>query len=359
MRPDHDHTPQANAPEPPHLWYRRYQSLRRKLALVVAAAALCVGGILWLAKTMFSIQPGKGTPTGWTVRTDRHVATWIQTLEPYIPSLHRDHSKDRYALAVCVVPLDGGAARLVPVHRNLTPNQFALARILGSDGSSLWVEAHEVSAIDLQTWRVRTPAGPIPRDLAGTPTARLRPDPLACLAAGYLLDDDRWLGLLAPDEVARSYGPRQFVRRVVPAVAAKVQRQFHRASVERDDSGKYFRVAAIDAIAPQQYFDAAFLRRNGEAEPFRLQQPSGALMVHTSAPGLGGTLVVARTTDDGALVWQRDTGLDRFALQQILPGETVTAFVGTRPREPDRVPEPLLVLVEHATGAAYSHSMWW
>jgi hypothetical protein len=80
--------------------------------------------------------------------------------------------------------------------------------------------------------------------------------------------------------------------------------------------------------------------------------------VSTSAPGRAGTLVVARTDDGGDVLWRTDTGIDRFTLQQILPGATTTAFVGTRPREPDRVPEPLLVLVDHATGARTEHTLW-
>lgn len=352
-------TPRTATPTAaPHAWLHRYRELRMRLAWVVAVVALGVGLVWWLARTMLSIQPGPGTPIGPVVRTDHHVATWIQTLEPYLPSLHRDAGQDRYALAVCLIPLDGGPTALVPVHRQLTPSQLAMARILGSDGQSLWVDGPTTDAIDLRTGRLRREPGPVPRNLVGTPTSVLLPDPRECLAAGYLLDDQQWLGLLSEAEVARSYGPRQFVRRVVPAEPTRGPRRFHRAAVERDDSGQYFRVAGIRAIGEREHCNAAFLRPSASAEPFRLREPSGAILLAAAGPELAATLVVARTTDDGEVVWQRDTGIDRFALQQILPGDRATVFVGTRPREPGRVPEPLVVIVEHQHGGITTHSLW-
>ena len=43
---------------------------------------------------------------------------------------------------------------------------------------------------------------------------------------------------------------------------------------------------------------------------------------------------------------------------EILPGETSFAFVGTRPPVPDQLSEPLLVIVDNATGRAITHSLW-
>jgi hypothetical protein len=67
--------------------------------------------------------------------------------------------------------------------------------------------------------------------------------------------------------------------------------------------------------------------------------------------------VAARVDHSGAVLWQVDTGIDRFSLKQILPGESSTAFVGTRPPVPDKVSEPLLVLVNHADGSARTLSL--
>src|SRR5690606_7173714 len=110
-----------------------------------------------------------------------------------------------------------------------------------------------------------------------------------------------------------------------------------------------------------EYRNAFFLRMDEKSEPLRVANPDSVLMLHTSNGGLAaqGTLLVSRVAIDGAsLLWTVDTGIERFKLEQILPGERLTAFVGTRPPVPDKVSEPLIVLVDHDTGALATHSLW-
>lgn len=90
----------------------------------------------------------------------------------------------------------------------------------------------------------------------------------------------------------------------------------------------------------------------------RVAAPDGYLMVHTSAPGLAGTLVVARVDPRGNLVWTADTGIDRFKLTQILPDPRHVAFIGTRPAVAGQVPEPILVSVDTQSGALSSTTLW-
>jgi hypothetical protein len=80
------------------------------------------------------------------------------------------------------------------------------------------------------------------------------------------------------------------------------------------------------------------------------------LMIHASAAG--GTLVVSCIDDQGNLLWTNDTGLDRFTLKQILPGEHVLAFIGTRPPVPNKLSEPLIVLVDSKSGKLTTQSLW-
>ncbi|MEO8591568.1 MAG: hypothetical protein ABI432_19460, partial [Flavobacteriales bacterium] len=84
-----------------------FRSLRTALALVVLVVAVIAGCILWFKNKVLVIDPGKGTPIGLAVRTDTHIAILIESLVPYMPSLHRDASKDRYRISVFLVPLDG------------------------------------------------------------------------------------------------------------------------------------------------------------------------------------------------------------------------------------------------------------
>jgi hypothetical protein len=81
-------------------------------------------------------------------------------------------------------------------------------------------------------------------------------------------------------------------------------------------------------------------------------------MVHTSDPGLGGTLVVSRVDLEGRILWSSDTGLDRFLLQQILPATDAFAFVGNPPAVEGKLSEPMVVLVDNVTGKLTRHSLW-
>jgi hypothetical protein len=340
----------------------RLRRLRSALAAVVFVLAALAAGAIWLAERFLSIDPGKGTAIGSTVRTDRFTATMIQNLEPYIPSLHRDHSLDRYSLSIFLVPLDGGATHLVRVREGMGGNSFGLARILGSDGRTLWYDINGVGAIDLQTFaplgehalRATQP----PASLLGPIPLRFANEPATFLAAGYLVAPRTFVGLLSDAELAREYQPGKFVRRVVRAESMKASRRFYRARLDPDTSGNYHRIVSLAPLGDAQYWNAAFLRPGDNAEPFRLTGPDGGLMIYTSDPGLKGTTKLARVDDSGAILWDVDTGIDRFLLSQILPGERSTVFVGPRPMVPDQLSEPLLVIVDHATGKSSTHSLW-
>lgn len=351
--------PSAVTPGPPDVaWYYRLRNLRVRLALGVLAAAAIFAGFMWLKNAFLSIDPGKGTPIGLSVRTEAHIATLIQTLEPYTPSLNRDHGRDRYAISLFVVPLDGSEPRLIPIAGGLAPNQFALAKILGSDGRALWFDVSGAGAVDLSNYSLDRVEGPVPKGLQGGHSTPFPPRPDAFLSAGFLAAPDAWFGVHSSTELERDYTPQKFVRRVVPAAETKEMRRFQRAALELDSSGKYYRILSIEQIGGAEFLNAAFLRIDDQSEPLRLTGPDGALMLYTSAPGLQGTAMIARVDTAGAIVWNADTGIDRFNLAQILPGTDSMAFVGTRPREEGKVPEPLLVIVENATGLVTTHSLW-
>ncbi len=341
-------------------WYARYRDFRLKLALGVGGAAIIIGGILWMKNELLTIDPGKGTPLGLCVRTDSHIATLVQTLEPYTPSLHRDGSKDRFSVSLFLVPLDGSSPRLVPIADGLEGNSFSLAKVLGSDGRTLWFDVGGVGGVDLRNYDL-LPAGRTLAPNVSLQGAWSSPFPSradAFLAAGYIAAPGQWVGLHSAAELEGGYKPKKFVRRVVGQEEAKQERRFCRASLEAPVDDKYHRIVSIAPINEATFLNAAFLRADDKSEPFLLSDPDGAVMVYTSEPGREGRLMVARVATDGHIIWQVDTGIERFKLEQILPGQRSTAFVGTRPPVEGKVSEPLLVIVDHATGAMISHSLW-
>lgn len=343
-------------------WVFRLSSLRMKLGLLVLAAALLVGAGTWFKNSFLAINPGKGTAVGHSVRTDRHIATLIQTLEPYVPSLNRNHGNDRYGISLFLVPLDGSATRLVQLRSGLAPQAFGLARILGSDGDTLWFDVAGVGGVDLRDYSLRPEADvanvdprALPRPWGDSPSA---PPPERFLAAGLMTSPTTWLGLHSDVEVARDFRPGQWLRPIMHADEARQPRRIYLGQVEPAATAGYSRILGARAVDDAQYLGAAFLRTGSAATPIRLDEPPGALMLYTSASGPQGTAVVARVDDAGKLLWRADTGIDRFRLQQILPGEEAVAFVGTRPPVPDKVSEPLLVIVDSDSGRQVTHSLW-
>jgi hypothetical protein len=338
-------------------WYYRFRDIKLKLALAAGALALIFGGMAWLKDKLLTIDPGKGVPLGLCVRTDEHIATLIQTLEPYVPSLHRDGSKDRFTVSIFIVPLDGSAPQLIPIAHERTFSSFQLAKVLGSDGSTLWFDVNGIGGVDLKSHRLLKPSEV--RD----PYVPLPPSPIApsvgdFLSAGFIAAPGNWIGLHSPAELEREFATKKFVRRVVRQEEAKELRRFHRGALDAPVDGKYHQIISMTPLSDTEYLNAAFLRLDNASEPLRLSDPDGALMMYTSARGLQGTAVIAHVDIEGNIVWKADTGIDRFMLSQILPGKDSFAFVGTRPAIPDKVSEPLLVIVENTTGKMATHSLW-
>lgn len=386
-------------------WVFRFSELRSKLALVVLAVVVVGSAALWLSTRLLQVQPGRGTPIGPTLRTETHLATLIQQPQPYAASLHHDPSKERFTLSVLLVPLDGAAPQLIRVAEDQRAGSYGLAKVIGSDGRTLWLSAaglhgvdlrshalvtaadvrkgnpqlpaiwtEDVSGIDLVDGRLRMMARdrsaayaldpatlraePVPpRPVAWRPT---EPPLTLSMAAGLQASPQQWLGLHSKADLEGAFKPKRWVRAVESAREAKEMRHLVRGELGGDASTTGSRqIVSMAQVGEAEYLGAFFVRPDEKSPPLRLQNPDSVLMAYTSAPGSKGTLVVARVdVVSGTLLWSRDTGIDRFKLQQILPGERSTVFVGPRVPVPDQLSEPLLVIVDHASGAAVTHSLW-
>lgn len=381
-------------------------SPRRRFKAWWLAAGLLLAAAAWL-KAVWVIEPGPGTPVSATVRTETHLATLIQRLQPYAPSLHHDPSHDRYTIGLFLVPLDGTAPVLVPVARDLQPGRGLLARVIGSDGRTLWLSVDGLYGVDLRTHAlhtardVRRAAAPLdprwtddPRGMdvvdgrlrllapdhrtayaldpltwaaspvAPRPVARAlsTPPPAHHMAAGFCLSPSRWLGLHSSDDLADDYRPRRRVREVEGARDAPEARHLVLGELapEADALTGSRRIVSMQPVQGSgPYLNASFLRPDEASPPLRLAAPDSVLMLHTLDPAqAGGTLAVSRVDLAGHVLWTRDTAIQRFRLQQILPGERHTVFVGTRVPVPDRVSEPLLVILDHASGQLTTRSLW-
>jgi len=311
-------------------WVRRYADLRARFALVVLALVLVAGGIAWLQQDVFAIDPGKGSPLGDSVRTATHVATLIDTLQPYMPTLNRDPSRDRRRLSLLLVPLDGGEPALVPVTGDLQPGSYSLSRVIGSDGRTVWLVANDLYGVEPGSLTLVTP------EEVKRANPSLDPQWIDDTRGMELFDGRLRMRALDGSGIAFALDPA--TRRAVPVDAAP--------------SGAW-----PLRPRPEDYLDGDTLRSGPRAGPLKLHDPDGTLRLSPVRRDASGTLQVSRVDAAGRAAWTTDTGIDRFRLQQVLPGPDSTAFVGPWPQVPNDLGEPLLVILRHADGSAVSHSL--
>ena len=131
-------------------------------------------------------------------------------------------------------------------------------------------------------------------------------------------------------------------------------RQLYRGALTTGDVRS--RLPVLERISETEYRDGAFVRSARSKAALRLTTPDSVLLTYRSAFAPKGTLQVARLHPGSQVHWTADSGIGR--LLQILPGTNVMAFIGERPPVPNKVSEPILVLINTATGATNTISLW-
>jgi len=244
------------------------------------------------------------------------------TLEPYIPSLHRNPENDRFRIGLLLHPIDGGAPRgLIPIASQLRHSDFRnSARLLGSDGRSVWFIAQDIGAYDLERKRLIT---------------------LEHLRRANRQLDDLW------QNARYSFGQR------LQAVSHDYKREF-----EIDPHT----LQAIPVSGTRRPSPLSAIREalgGPHSEQYYRPAPvpdTGGLTASRSKQGLDSTIVLTRLDPSGKVMWTADTGI--ADLDQILPDAQRTAFIGRKPRIPNKVQEPVLVIADQNTGRLTSHPLW-
>jgi hypothetical protein len=394
-------------PERPPTTGKFPTSQKSTLVAFLVITVLLSAGLAATFTSLFSIRSPHGTPVGPSLRATGDIATLIQTLEPYVPSLHRKPGLDRYRLALFLQPANGQSpGRKIELGRGFEGGTLSRARLLGCDGRIVWCRVDGLIGVDLRTGRLirpadlreanaslredwedprriefgdglrvqspdrkqvwvvdadtleARPAPPKPSVAGSVPALLSEPKPVDFLCPGVRPTTNGWLGLHSLREAARDFKPGSWLRPFNAADEAKELRRFHRGELGPELERGNRVMLSLGPVAETEYLNAAFVRAGLRADPLRLSGPDGFLMVYTSSPGLQGTLVVARVTPTGELVWKVDTGLDRFTLGQILPDDRWPAFVGLRPPVPGKVSEPLVVVVDAQSGKAATTTLW-
>lgn len=382
---------------------RRYSTLKAMVGIGLLVITIVAGAVFWIGKKTLLVTAVSGVPLNECVRTDQHIASLIQTTDPHAVEISGRGGNTTTSVSIVLIPLDGSKPQLIPVANGLNGNSLGLSRIMGSDGHTLWFDAAGLNGVRLSDYELITSkdlreANPSldptwwedprgmglvdgrlhimrddrsaaialdPASLKASPTSPKpsnrhfgRRSPADNLASGCIRTSGTWLGLLSEEELGGAYQVGKWVRSVEHADDAKVLRRLYKAGTESATDGEHHRIRSIAPLDSTTYLNGAFVRMDRKSEPIRLNDPDGLLMLYTSAPGQQGTAMAARIDDEGRILWTADTGIDRFKLEQILPGPGTTAFVGPRPPTPGKLSEPLVVIVEHGTGKISTHSLW-
>ena len=365
---------QAQAQADAVRFVHRFRSFQMIVALLVCGVALVVGAGVWIGKSALAA----GTPAsrfGESVRSANTIATLVHRLEPSLPSLHRDGSKDRFTVGVLLHAADGSVPpRMVEIARRMTSTEMLNSKLLGIDAQFVWFRGDEHGAIDIAAGRVLS-ASDFARvqPLAPTPSGRITD--LATgdralelhLAAGGLLSPTQFLLAADATRAARDFKPGGSTRAVVDFEPSKepillFTGEVESAANDAPTNGRVRLGALVERPNPP-VFHASFLRAS-RAGPLLVvpakSDPTpplatGLLRLHWTSQYRSGTVHLSRVDELGTVVWERDLGLSK--LEEILPDPQFPAFIGTLPAPSGRLPEPALVIVDAATGAVTTHAL--
>ncbi|MHB1328297.1 MAG: hypothetical protein ACYC2K_08860 [Gemmatimonadales bacterium] len=317
---------------------------------VVLLAALIIGRSLFTVKTT-------GAPRGSSARVGDAIVTMMTRLQPYVPSLHRNPENDRYTIGLLVHSArDGTVRRFINLSSDQRPSNLNQTKITGVDGSRIWFIAPETGSYDVRTEQVGwhpDQAGPArawsPADLAtGDDALNLM------LIAGGFPSSTQWLGLLSETEAGSGFRPGLRLSDAYAIERSREPRRLWTTEVNRESGVP--RIKGLEPLPGEGMLNAAFLRSVRDGQILRLDG-DGYLMLYESKPYRAGTVMVARVGFDGTVEWTLDSGIG--SLREIMPDPAYPALIGDRPRAPDTVPEPILVVIDAGKGTAVTHSLWY
>lgn len=228
--------------------------------------------------------------------------------------------------------MDGSEPQVVPIVGQLDGNGYQLARIMGSDGHTLWFDANGFHGVRRADYELITPEhlrdanpGVDPSwwedargmDIVGgrlhiinadrsaaldvdpatwkatsvvpiVSNARFeRDEPTDHLAAGFLTMRGTWLGLHSAEDLQGEYKVGKYVRPVEAAEDAKQPRRLCSTDGEPSSDGDYLRILGMAPLSDTEYLNAAFLRMEPTAAPIPVERPWACATVYTGKPGLG------------------------------------------------------------------------
>lgn len=374
-----------------------YKSPLAMILVVVALGLLGAGLAAW---HFLSIK-STGLPLGAAVRTPTHILQLIHTTERYLPTLHRAPGKDRFRIDLLAIStVDPTKQETFTLLRQQQANALTpVTKILGADGDVVWIQALDIVAVNLKTGRIVRSAdlqklnpelalflpsaraeftdrfvavspdwnqaysfsaesfqasacAPPPRDTWLEERFRDRIEGSLC--SGGLISSNEWIAVATPEDARSDFKPGFSLPRDFTAGEKDRARQLYRGKVDLNEPRP--RIESSERVSTTEYRAATFIRAKPGGPILHATNPDSVFLLHRSGTELFAPYTLTRLTLDGNALWSGPTGLGR--LQQVLPAPYMIALIGERPPIPNKVPEPILVLVNPHTGAANTVSLW-
>lgn len=365
--------------------------------VVVILVLLAAGLAAW----QFASIKSTGTPLGAAFRTPTHILQLISTTERYLPKLHRAPGQDRFRIDLLAISVaDPTQQKSFTLLRQQQANALTpITKILGAEGDVAWIQALEIFAVNLKTSRIAREAdlrkanrelelflrsakpeftdrfvavapdwsqayafsGDTLKAIACPPPPRrsgmeaLAKDRIeGSLCSGGLVSTSEWVAVATAADAKSDFKPGFSLPRDFTAAEKDHVRQLYCGKV--DTSGARPRIETSERLSATEYRAATFLRAKPGGAILQAQSPDSLFLLHRTGTELFASFTLTRVAPDGKEIWNAVTDLGRLA--QVLPGENSIALIGERPAVPNKVPEPILVLINTTTGATTAVSLW-
>lgn len=332
--------------------------MNARLILVLGIAG--IAAVAALAVILFKQMGVKsyGHPAGRVVRAGQHLGMLMETCDPYMPSLKGvSESNKSYSYALWLIPETGdGDVRTISQDRGVASG--ARTHNIGAqrfDNGVLWFSIKDLQGVDLASGKNTTQ--PAPASLVNAPISQLmgsNEHPLEeYRAQSVKLPSGEWL-IFANDEEARTAlkpGTRLYDN---PSAKGTYRpRLLHTVTVEPGPTARIATATPLSGSGSGVAFrNGAFMRATKGGSVVRFTHPDGFLIIHEQGDPVHPSMCLSRLNLDGSVAWTADTKIGR--LTQVLPHETLPAFVGELPQQ---LTEPLLAVVHLKDGTVKTKSL--
>ncbi len=367
--------------------------------LVIGVLGLLTAGLV--AWHFLSIK-STGLPLGAAARTPTHILQLVHTTERYLPTLHRIPGKDRFRIDLLAISIaDPTHQETFTLIRQQQANASTpMTKILGADGNVVWIQALDLFAVNLKTkhiarrvdLRKRNPelelflnsarseftdrfvavspdwsqayefaaetlkATACPPPSRGSWLEEQSKDRLEkSLCSGGLISANEWIAALTADDAKNNFKPGFSLPRDFSASDKDQIRQLYRGNLETSESRS--RIGSCERLTTTEYRAATFLRAKPGGSVRHEAQPDSFFLLHRVGTEPLAPFTLVRIAPDGKPLWNTATGIGRLA--QVLPGPDCIALLGERPPVPNKVSEPIVTLVNVASGAVVGTVSLW